>query len=164
MRKIIDQNGRLFGKISIIDVIALFAVVILALAIHQKAQLPVTSVTNDTTITFVAFAENIPDYALSSIQVGDLVYDKTYASGGAIGKIIDIQVQPGTKSKMMTAFGTAITAEVEGASDLILTIEGRGTVTDGRFFFNRVYELGLNASRQFYTKFARFDGVVSSIG
>ena len=38
--KILDRDGRLFGKISIIDVIVILVVAVLALAIYVKTQMP----------------------------------------------------------------------------------------------------------------------------
>ena len=41
---IMDRNGRLFGKISIIDVIVVLAVVVLAAALYVKTHQPETGV------------------------------------------------------------------------------------------------------------------------
>ena len=43
--KVIDKNGRLFGKISVIDVVVLLLVIVLAVALRHKAQLPQTGTT-----------------------------------------------------------------------------------------------------------------------
>ena len=38
--KLLDRDGRLFGKLSIIDGIALLVVAVLAVAIYVKSQMP----------------------------------------------------------------------------------------------------------------------------
>ena len=43
--KVIDKNGRLFGKVSIIDVVVVLLVIVLAVALRYKAQLPQTGTT-----------------------------------------------------------------------------------------------------------------------
>ena len=47
--KILDRDGRLFGKISIIDVIVILVVAVLALAIYVKGQMPQTGASVTTT-------------------------------------------------------------------------------------------------------------------
>ena len=47
--KILDRDGRLFGKISIIDVIVILVVAVLALAIYVKTQMPQTGTSVTTT-------------------------------------------------------------------------------------------------------------------
>ena len=48
--------------------------------------------------------------------------------------------------------------------NLVLTIQGEGLISEGRYQLNRIYDLGINASRNFYTPYAQFTGTVTSIG
>ena len=48
--------------------------------------------------------------------------------------------------------------------DMLITVEGTGLVSEsGRYTLNRVYELGVNSSRTFCTKYAEFIGTVTEI-
>ena len=47
--------------------------------------------------------------------------------------------------------------------NVLITAQGEGIITDGRFTLNRVYEMGANAARLFYTKYASFTGVVTDV-
>ena len=95
--KIIDRNGRLFGKISVIDVIVILAVIVMAAAIYVKTHKPQTgSNVATTTIVYQMSVENQPEYMLDAIQVGDQIYDKERTTGGSLGTITDIQVSDGT--------------------------------------------------------------------
>lgn len=162
--KLIDHNGRLFGKISIIDVLVLAVVVVLAAALYFKSNQTHTgtSVTNNT-ITYQVLANGVRNYVADAVQVGDYMYDQDRSSGGTLGKIVSIEVLPSSK---MAEFndGTVDTVPVEDSVDLLLTIEGSGILSDGRYLLNRVYDLGVNSSRNFYTPYAQFTGVVTSIG
>ena len=93
--KIIDRNGRLFGKISVIDLLVVAVVVVLAAALYFKNNQAHTGTTvTEENITFQIRARGVYDYVADAIQVGDGLYDKDYASGGkAIGRITDIQVE-----------------------------------------------------------------------
>ena len=165
--KIIDRNGRLFGKISVIDLLVVAVVVVLAAALYFKNTQAHTGTTvTEENITFQIRARGVYDYVADAIQVGDGLYDKDYASGGkAIGRITDIQVErdPGKKLALEVNDGTAGLIEADETVDLLITLEGRGLVDGKRYSINRVYALGVNSSRTYYTKQAQFIGTVAAI-
>ena len=161
--KIIDRNGRLFGKISVIDVLVIAVVLVMAAALFFKSNQTHTgtSVTSET-ITYQMVANGVRTYVADAVQVGDLMYDQDRSSGGTLGKIVDIQVLPGTKLGEMND-GTAGMVPVEDGVDLLLTIEGSGIVSEGRYLLNRVYDLGVNSARNYYTPYAQFTGTITAI-
>lgn len=165
MNKIIDQNGRLFGKVSVIDLLVVLVVLVMAFALHIKNnELDASKTSSDAnvTITFTAKVENLSKHIADSIQVGDTVYDKDRSSGGAIGTITDIQVLPAQVTESMRD-GTFVTVTNENACNLLVTIQGSGLVSNGRYSINRVYEIGINAGRNFCTPYAIFTGCVTEI-
>ena len=161
--KIIDRNGRLFGKISVIDVLVIAVVLVMAAALFFKSNQTHTgtSVTSET-ITYQMVANGVRTYVADAVQVGDLMYDQDRSSGGTLGKIVDLQVLPGTKLGEMND-GTAGMVPVEDGVDLLLTIEGSGIVSEGRYLLNRVYDLGVNSARNYYTPYAQFTGTITAI-
>lgn len=161
--KIIDRNGRLFGKISVIDVLVIAVVLVMAAALFFKSNQTHTgtSVTSET-ITYQMVANGVRTYVADAVQVGDLMYDQDRSSGGTLGKIVDIQVLPGTKLGEMND-GTAGMVPVEDGVDLLLTIEGSGILSEGRYLLNRVYDLGVNSARNYYTPYAQFTGTITAI-
>ena len=161
--KIIDRNGRLFGKISVIDVLVIAVVLVMAAALFFKSNQTHTgtSVTSET-ITYQMVANGVRTYVADAVQVGDLMYDQDRSSGGTLGKIVDIQILPGTKLGEMND-GTAGMIPVEDGVDLLLTIEGSGIVSEGRYLLNRVYDLGVNSARNYYTPYAQFTGTITAI-
>ena len=162
--KIIDRNGRLFGKISVIDVIVILAVVVVALAIYVKTHKPQTgSNVSTTTIVYQMKVDNQPEYMLQAIQVGDQIYDKERSTGGSLGEIIDIQVSDGTYEAKLSD-GTDEIVPAENRYNLLLTIRGEALVEeDGSVLVNRVYDLGVNSSREFNNKYGLFLGRIVSI-
>ena len=163
--KLIDKNGRLFGLISVIDVIVILVVAVMAVALYLKTNTKThtsTSVQNDT-ITYQVLARAVPEYVVDAVHEGDKIYDNDRASGGCLGEITAIEVGEGTE---LTKFadGTMGLAPAEGTVNLLLTIQGSGLVDEGRYMLNRVYDLGVNAGRNFATTYAYFPGIVYSIG
>lgn len=165
--KIIDRNGRLFGKISVIDVLVILVVLVLAAALYFKEHQAHTGTSVvEQPITFQIRAQGVNDYVVDAIRVGDGVYDSVYASGGrALGQITDIQVErtPGMKLKLDISGGVSGLVEAEGTVDLLITVQGQGLIDGKRYALNRVYDLGVNSSRNYYTKRADFVGTVADI-
>lgn len=165
--KIIDRNGRLFGKISVIDLVVVAVVVVLAAALYFKNnQAHTGSAVVEQTITFQVRARGLDRYIADALLVGDGLYDQNYPSGGrAIGHITDVQVErdPGTKLAESLGDGTAALVEAEETVDLLITLEGTGLVENGRYSINRIYALGVNSGRTYYTKRAQFMGTVAAI-
>lgn len=162
--KIIDRNGRLFGKISIIDVIVILAVIVVAAAIYVKTHKPQTgSNVATTTIIYQMELENQPQYVVDAIQLKDQIYDKERSTSGSLGEIIDIQVSEGTYEAELDD-GTVAHVPAQDRYNLLLTIQGEGLVEeDGRCLLNRVYDLGVNSNREFNNKYSIFLGRIVSI-
>ena len=162
--KLIDKNGRLFGKISVIDLLVVLVVAVMAFALHQKNNsFTVTASSGSgTTITFTCLAENLDLHVADAVAVGDKMYDKDHYTGGAIGTITAIErLEAGKTEKLKN--GTYVGLTNDDGCNLLITVECTGSVTDGRYSINRVYELGVNANRSFYTPNSAFEAMVTEI-
>ena len=162
--KIIDENGRLFGKISVIDLLVILVVIVMAMALNvknNKNEITSTAISN-TPITYQVKVQGVRNYVADAIQVGDHLYEDGRTIGGSLGEIKSIEVLPGEKLAELQN-GTVQMVPVEDSVNLLLTVEGEGIISDGRYLLNRVYDLGVNASRVFNNKYAQFTGTVSAI-
>lgn len=168
--KIIDENGRLFGKISIIDLLVVAVVVVMAAALYVKnTQLDVgmekpVSVPHQP-ITMQVRVNGVRNYMYQAIRVGDELWDRDYPSGdNPLGKITDIQVlsDPGTVLCDMDD-GTVEMIEAEDTVNLLLTVEGSGVVGDRTYALNGVYSVGVNSNRNYATMLVQFVGMVADV-
>ena len=75
MKKIIDRNGRLFGFISVIDLLVIVVVAVMGFALYTKnTQMAITSTnTADQTITYQILASGIRTYVAEAVREGDLL-------------------------------------------------------------------------------------------
>ena len=161
--KIMDKNGRLFGKISIIDVVVVLVVLVMAVALSAKSGLQEsTAPAEDQVITYQVKVNAIADYMAEALKVNDPVYEDGASTYGVVGKITDIQLSEGTRLASLPN-GTLEMLPVEGTVDMVVTIEGRGVEKDGAFMINNVCALGLNSSRNFCTPYTQFTGTVVNI-
>ena len=161
--KLIDRNGRLFGKISVVDVLVILVVAVMALALYvtgRQAQSSTSTV--NSTITYQVQVRGIRTYLAQAVKEGDYLYDQDRSSGGSLGEILSIEEEPGSSLATLDS-GTMEVVPMEDSVNLLLTVKGSGIISDGRYLLNRVYDLGVNSARNFYTPYAQFTGTVVKI-
>lgn len=166
MKKIIDRNGRLFGFISVIDLLVIVVVAVMGFALYTKnTQMAITSTnTADQTITYQILAQWDTDLCgRSSAGGATSSLTRTGAAAAPWAPSPTSSSCPAPSWPSLTT-GTVAAATVEDGVDMLITVEGTGLVSEsGRYTLNRVYELGVNSSRTFCTKYAEFIGTVTEI-
>ena len=163
--KIMDNNGRLFGKISIIDVLVIAVVAVLAVAMYLKTNTMThtsTALPSDV-IEYEVKVQNVQPYVAEAIRVGDKVYDEDNPSVGCVGEITAVETMPGTE-QVTFRDGTADIVTTQDTVDLRVSIRGEGLIDGKSYLLNRVYSLGVNSARNFQTTYVRFTGTVAAIG
>lgn len=90
--KIVDNKGRLFGIINIIDLLVLLAVVALVvIGVSRMGKgIVTTSMTKEGIVTYEI--SDIRQVTVDNIIVGDPVYH--YDKGTYIGEIVDVRIEP----------------------------------------------------------------------
>ena len=163
--KIIDNNGRLFGKISVIDIIVILVVAVMGVALYLKTNTMThtSTATANQTITYQLYARGVGESVEDVLRLEDQLFDEDRGNSGCLGKIKAIEILPGTE---MISFddGSVDIVPSEGTVDILLTIEGEGLISGKSYSLNRVYDLGVNSARNFCTHYARFTATVYSIG
>jgi hypothetical protein len=164
MKRIIDERGRVFGKVSIIDFIVLAIVIVLGVALYMKFNvLEITSNTTKTEpMTYTIKVEGVRSFSMDSIKPGDLLFDEDNNTGNTIGTIRDVASSEAVKESELLD-GTLVLGKVEGCYDLIITVEADGLKNNGRFYVNKTYEVNANSKRTFYTKYCTFSGTILEI-
>lgn len=168
--KLMDEKGRLFGKISMIDLLVILVVLMMALALLVKTDRlgligGKTDAVEDRIITFQVQLRGVEDYVVAAILEGEEIYDANYASNKrAVGKVTQVEVtqSPGAVIEALDD-GTAGPVEMEGTVDALVTVESSGTQDGDQWIINGVYRLGVNSARTYYSRRAQFTGTVADI-
>ncbi|NLA86420.1 MAG: DUF4330 domain-containing protein [Clostridiales bacterium] len=164
MKKIIDEHGRVFGKVSIIDFIVILIVLALGAALYFKYNvLEVTSTAEKSDkITYEITIFGARVHTANGIKINDAIYDKNGSGGHSVGTVAGIAMADAKKTSAL-ADGTTVNGNYEGRYDITLTIEAGGTVSDGRYLVNRTYEINTNSVRTYYTKYSTFEATITEI-
>ena len=160
-RKIIDENGRLFGKISFIDVVVLVAVVAVVATVLLKPEviLSTTGPTDTTPVEYVLVAKDVRQTMADTLVPGDVLYTE---GGVAIGKITAVEsLQAKVLSQLVD--GTYAEAIIESKVDAYITILADCSHSNGRYYANRTHELFVNQSGRYMTKYMSFQAVMQEI-
>ncbi|MCF0120134.1 MAG: DUF4330 family protein [Oscillospiraceae bacterium] len=158
-RRFIDENGRIFGTVSAIDVLVIIVVVILAAAIYLKFNVKEATVTDaGEDIKFEVLVNYVRGSAYDSVRVGDDIYSGTEK----IGTIADIKLEPSTFN-FTCADGSIKKVTNPARCDVTLTIEAYCTVNDGTYYTSNQIPLNYRAELSLNTKYNTFSGYILGV-
>ena len=161
MAKIIDEKGRLFGKISIIDIIVIIIAIALVAAVYVKfGRNSSASLTETRPVTYTMEINGIREGTVDAVRVGDKLYD--YEHKVFIGEITDIQKKTAT-AVIQDLSGNYRETDVEGRYYLLLTLKADCEIVGGRVYSQGTQEITVNADQKCYTKYATFSGKIMKI-
>ena len=89
----IDKNGKLFGKISIIDIIIILAVLIFGIFLASKIGLfsnNTTIVSSEPNLRITFYQEEVNSFTANNISIGDPTTETLQNKN--LGKVVDIEV------------------------------------------------------------------------
>ena len=160
-KKIIDDNGRLFGLISFIDVIVVAVVIILAVAVFLRPGVTGNPLSAPAT-TDVTYTVIVPAIRLSTaeqILPGDNLYTDM---GTLIGRITDVSISEAYNQEPL-ADGTIVMGRIHERYDAKLTVEVQCSFNDNRYFANRIFELSANSEHRLQTKYNIFTAIIETV-
>ncbi len=142
---IIDNKGKLFGKISVIDIVIVLVVVLAVAFVGYKFVKSGTTNTvfnkaQDVKITF--YVEETNDFAAASINVGDNVVD--FIQSTTVGHVTKVEKAPSVAFSP-SADGRLVKATKEGYASVKVTVEGKGILgSNGLTISGNDYLIGQN--------------------
>ena len=162
MKKLIDEKGRIFGKVSLLDIFVVLFALVMVLAIYLRFfSNETTSIrTGSDTFTYTLRVNGVRMWTVDGFHVGDKLWD--WENDIYLGTITGIETTPATWEYDLIN-GSLTVANSEGRYDLYLSVEVDGLIRDGRHYASRTYEVGVNGSMAVYTKYCSVTGTVWSI-
>ncbi len=136
----LDDKGRIFGKVSIIDIaVVLFICAAIGGAYFKFFMSPQGQAARQfDTLTYQVEVKNIRQPSVDAVLAGAAVYDGE--TGNPIGEIIQKKVVPAT-GYIEKADGTIVQAEIPGRYDMLISIKTPGVENNNGFFAGGIVEL-----------------------
>ena len=124
----IDNKGKLFGKINIIDLSVIFIILLALILTFIKFNYnPIKNDKTQTTIQYTLAVKGVRDFTVNAFKEGDEIFESV--SENSLGKIISVHTKD-TEKYMADANGDFKLATVPEQKDLFLTIECNGVIGD----------------------------------
>ena len=160
----LSKNGKLFGKISIIDLLVIIVAVLMLKVVYDKYNYAVNPSATENVVQqkfeYVVKIRGISSTTIDMLKIEDEVYDKT--SSTMIGKIADIKYE-NAKYEFEGNDGKIYIKEYPGKVDVILTIKTDGTIKDGEYLANGLIRVLIGENKVIKTKYVQVEANVIDI-
>jgi hypothetical protein len=142
---LLDEKGRLFGKISIVDIGVLLLIIALLGGVYYKFFMvdKNQNAAKFDMLEYKILAEEVRQQSIDAIEIGANIYD--VKTDSPMGKIVSKEALPATE-QLTKADGTMVIAEKPGKFNLLVTIQVPGVET--KFGFRANGRLDLNREQQ----------------
>ena len=132
----VDKQGRLFGRISIVDIAIIIVVLALGAGFAYRRVAPhLDDILRPDETFYVTFEVNRIRSVIvdDAVVVGELLFRQHDRQ--ALGRIVAVERMP-AREIMQRTDGTAILATMEGRYALHITIEATGSITGSGYLVN----------------------------
>jgi len=159
MGKLIDGKGKLFGKISVVDLGILLLVIAVLAGAYLRFVVGIGVGQAEThTIQYTVEVRGIRHWSVDNVRANDAIF----IDGTAVGTVVKTWSEPYVAT--IVSEGRIWEAVVPDRYILHVVVESPAVVRDGRFFAGGTEAIAVsNNLTGFTTKFADFSGAVSEI-
>jgi len=158
--KLIDEKGRLFGKMSVIDFGILLLVIMIAIGAFVKFMVldQTAIVVEAAPVQYTLEVRGVRDWALRNIREGDAVF----AGGVYVGTITNVSYTD--MEVYVSGDGEVWLAYLPDRYVVFLEIAATATVNDRGYFVSRTVPMAVgNSLTEFTTRYAEFVAIVAEI-
>ena len=152
-----DKNGKIGGKVSIIDILVVVLVVAVIVGIVARYG---SSVTSNKQFEYVLKVESVRQYTVDALEKKGKVTDKK--SEKDLGEIVDVQVENATLQST-TASGELKNPELPGRYTCYVTIRATGKESDDNYILEDSTELSVGRNVDLYSKYVKTSGDIKSV-
>ena len=145
-----DKNGKIGGKVSIIDILVVVLVVAVIVGIVARYGSSVTgAVKSNKQFEYVLKVESVRQYTVKKSEKD-------------LGEIVDVQVENATLQST-TASGELKNPELPGRYTCYVTIRATGKESDDNYILEDSTELSVGRNVDLYSKYVKTSGDIKSV-
>ena len=157
----INKEGKIFGKVSIIDILAVVLVVVMAIGVYTRFFKAETKVkTNTSVIEYDMIVKGVRQGTVDAISKGGPVYDvrtKEY-----MGEVVNSKFVAAPEGREK-ADGTIVNSNLPDKYDVTFTVRVEGNVNNSGFYTSGNQMLCAGSKYVINTKFARTTAKIINI-
>lgn len=158
---IIDKNGKLGGKISIIDLaVILLILIVIGGLIMRFGSSVTTSVKSDAQFEYVVKVDGVREFTVDALEKKGVITDKK--SEKILGEILDVEVKD-AQFRSTTADGQIVETILPDRYTCYVTIKATGKESDEGYIMGDSNELSVGRTIDIYSKYVKTSGEIKSV-
>ncbi len=158
---IIDEKGKIFGKINIIDLIIIVFIILTLLGTYYKFNMAGTKKGIDyNTIEYEVEIKDIRTPSVEAISEGSEVFDDE--TGNKIGQVVT-KIVKSSEGLILKQDGTYEQSKVPDRYDLKLVIESEGFEDDYGFFVGGKKEIKRGSGLKLRSRLITYDSLIIGV-
>lgn len=156
-----DKNGKIFGKISIIDlfVLVLTAAVVIGIGIRYGSKMT-SAVQSSEEFECTIMVSNVREFPVEALEKKGVITDKK--SEIVLGEIMAVETEP-AEFESTTANGEIIKTILPERYNCTVTIRAKGKVSDEAYIMDDSNELSVGRNMDIYSKYVKTSGEIKSV-
>lgn len=155
-----DKNGKIFGKINIIDLAAILIVILAIVGITIRfTSIAAENVNKKSSFSYVVEIEDIRMYSVNALNKMGLATDK---QGNVIGEITNVEYDK-MQSQRVNENGEPVKVFKPERYVAKVTLQSEGKDTDSGYFVGENTELSVGSSLTMYTKYSNCSGKIVKV-
>ena len=159
-RRMIDERGRIFGKVSVIDLLVIIMVLVMVVGyVARNRAAPGGGVSSTFEVLYTISVLEVRVTTERLFRPGDTVYDE---HGVNLGVIRYVGSAP-ARVQSTTIDGSHVMAPSEERVDVFLRIAAQCSEADGHIFADRRTELSVDTEMNILTKYVKTTAFITSI-
>lgn len=156
-----DKNGKIAGKVSIIDILVIVLVIAVIAGIAARYGSKITAaVRSSEKFEYTLRVENVRKYTIDAIEKKGRVTDKH--SEKNLGEIVDVRYEEATQQST-TANGHMVNPVVPDRYTCYVTIQAVGRESDDNYVLDDSTELSVGRTVDLYSKYVKTSGTIESV-
>lgn len=158
---ILDKNGKIGGKISIIDIAVILLIIVVAAGITLRYGSKITAaVESDKLFEYEVRVSSVREYTVNALKKKGKITDKK--SEKDLGEIVDVRTED-SLFQSTTASGKVIETTLPDRYTCYVTIQARGKESDDNYIMNDTTELSVGRSVDIFSKYVKTSGEILSV-
>lgn len=158
----INKDGKLFGKVSIIDILVIIILIATAIGVYMRfSSTPETVKVETERFSYIVKVEEVRQYTVDGLLEMGLVYDKETKED--LGEITEILSVEKTKATGVNSRGVAVETEFPDKYTVTLRIETDGSVGNSGYYTSSNRLIGVGGELSIETKYVSTTGNVVGI-
>ncbi len=155
-----NKDGKIFGKINIIDLLAVLILLVALVGIGIRLTSTASkSVTDKTEFSYVVEIDDVRIYTVNALKKMGTATDK---QGNIIGEIETVEWDSKKEQKVLSN-GETVMVDVPDKYTVTVTMDASGKESADKYFVGENTELSVGSTIQMYTKYANCSGKVKSV-